>query len=219
MKNQNTNKKLFFIIILIVSISFLSSFGFTSAESNSDEIFMRRISMLMKDNVIPKRNGTIISLGNFVDDCMTYNKFQITPLLETQRFVFYSNLTWSSTTEKTDFLKSGCGIVMHFSPETNDSVVMSLRMDGNIYFDVIKNIKPLSLGYYYFQQQALEDTKELLVVVDGGNAVVYIDGKRIVTKANLPVMGSYFGLCSISGAYQGENGTRCAFNDMFVYTW
>ena len=180
---------------------------------------MSRISMLMKDNVIPKREGMIISLGDFDDLCLTYNKYQITPLLEAKHFVFYSNLAWSSTTDKTDFLKSGCGVVMHYSPETNDSIVMSLRMDGNIYFDGIKNLKSFSLGSYYFQPQALEDTVELLVVVDGDKSVVYIDGSRIVTKANLPVMGSYFGLCSISGAYQSNAGTRCTFNDMFLYTW
>ncbi len=208
-----------FIVLFLVSVCVFTSFDLALSESNTDELFMGRISMLMKDNAIPKRKGTIISLGDFDDYCTTYGNIQITPLLETQHFVFFSNLTWASTTEKTDVLKSGCGIVMHYMPETKESVVISLRMDGNIYFDGMKNYRSFNLGSYYFRKQALEHTVELLVVVDGERAIVYIDGNRIVTKANLPVTGSYFGLCSISGAYQPDYGTRCTFNDMFIYTW
>lgn len=208
-----------FLMTLLVLLCFFAVFDTASSESAVNEGFIRGISGLMADNVIPKRKGTIISLGDFEDFATTYGYYQWTPLLETQHFVFYTKLSWASTAKNTDALKAGCGIVFHLSPATNNSVVMSLRMDGNIYFDGVKNYKPFSLGYYYFHLPSFEDTFELMVVVDGENAIVYVDGNRIVTKANLPVQGSYFGLCSISGSYQEQYGTMCSFKDMVIYTW
>ena len=206
-------------MILLVLLCFFAVFDAASSEPPVNEGFIRSISGLMADNVIPKKKGKIISLGDFEDFSNTYSYYQWTPLLETQHFVFYTKLNWAFTSVNTDATKAGCGVVFHLTPETKDCVVMSLRLDGNVYFDGVKLYRPYSLGKYYFQSPGFKDTFELMLVVDGENAIVYIDGKRIVTKANLPILGNYFGLCSMSGSYREEYGTRCTFTDMAIFTW
>ena len=47
---------------------------------------------------------------------------------------------------------------------------------------------------------------------------VYVNGNRIVRKAELPVMGDGISLCTLSGTNL-DYGTRCEWKDFFIYEW
>ena len=91
-------------------------------------------------------------------------------------------------------------------------------MDGLIYFTGLRNNYYLSYGTYRYGKASTKGSADFTLVVDGDKAIVYVDGERIVTKANFPMMGDSVGICTLSGTNK-DYGTRCTWKDIYMYKW
>lgn len=102
--------------------------------------------------------------------------------------------------------------------EAFHNLLASIRMDGLVYFTGYRNHQHLSYGTYRYGKASTKGSADFVLVVDNGKASVYLDGRRVVQKAELPVMGDGVGLCTLSGTNK-DYGTRCTYKDIFFYSW
>ncbi len=178
--------------------------------------FNKMIDRLAKDGVISS-NGSWIYYGDYTDEWAQIGWYQWLNFEHAERFVFSANVTWNSAYDKPNTFDSGCGIIFNHSGASNH-VVSSIRMDGLIYFTGFRNDRYFSYGTYRYGKAMINGSADFVLVVNRDKATVYINGDRIVRKADLPVLGDNVGLVTFSGTNR-DFGTRCKWKDIFFYTW
>ena len=97
-------------------------------------------------------------------------------------------------------------------------LLASIRMDGFVYIDCFRNYGELSYGKYGYGRPSTKGSAEFTLVVNEDRATVYLDGQRLVQKANLAIMGDGVAIATLSGTNK-DFGTRCNYKDIFFYTW
>ena len=109
-------------------------------------------------------------------------------------------------------------LIYNIGNGNSNHLLASIRMDGMIYFTGFRNSNHLSYGTYRYGKNSIKGSADFVVVVDNDKATVYIDGERVVRKADLPIMGDGVGLSTLSGTNK-DFGTRCTWKDIFMYKW
>lgn len=198
----------------------LFSYGKVQAQTGSDasDAFEAFLSELEEDGLIPDTNGTYISYGDYEDEWAQIDYYQWLTFEEADRFVFAANVSWSSASSTPNNYAAGCGLLFNGGNGNSNHLLASVRMDGMVYFTGYKDYNYLSYGTYRYGPPSTKGSADFAIVVDGDKATVFLDGQRIVRKANLPVMGDFVGLTTLSGTNK-DYGTRCTYKDIFFYSW
>ena len=188
------------------------------ASSEAEEAFDKTLETLKIDGKIPSGNGIKTYWGDYEDEWAQIGWYQWTVFENLNRFVFSANVSWDSGSDKPNNFQSGCGLIFNSGSGNSNHLMASIRMDGLIYFTGMRGYNDLSYGTYSYGKPSIKGNADFVIVVDNDQATIYVDGQRIVQKANLPVMGDEIGLCTLSGTNK-DFGTRCTWKDIYVYTW
>lgn len=183
----------------------------------ADTAFWNMLHELEEDRLITL-DGNSTYYGDYEKEWAQLGWYSWLNFENADRFVFSSNLSWDSASDKPNNFESGCGVVFNQSKNTSDHLLASLRMDGLVYFTGTRNKQYLSYGTYSYGKPSIKNSVNFVLLVDHDKATVYVDGRRVVQKANLLVMGNTVGLSTLSGTNKGF-GTRCEWKDIFFYTW
>ena len=183
----------------------------------AEDKFDAFIDKLSKSGTISS-GGETTYWGDYTDEWAQINWFQWIDFENAERFVLSTNVSWESAHERPNNFASGCGIIFNEGSGAGNYLMASLRMDGLIYFTGKRNNYDLSYGTYRYGKASTRGSADFILVVDGDKASVYINGERVVTKASLPVMGDNVGICTLSGTNK-DFGTRCTWNDIYMYKW
>ncbi len=182
-----------------------------------EEAFYAFLEELEDDGLI-KTNGTSTYYGDYEDEWAQIDYYQWLTFQHADRFVFSANISWASGSSTPNNYAAGCGVVFNSASGNANHLLASIRMDGNIYFDGIRNYKYLSYGKYGYGRPSVKGSADFVLVVDNDKATIYLDGQRVVRKADLPIMGDGVGLATLSGTNR-DFGTRCTYKDIYFYTW
>ena len=205
-----------FLLVLIILAVFPNESAM--AEDAGRAEFEKLLQDLYDNGTIPTTNGNVISYGDYVDEMAEMGYFRLTPLGESQRFVFSVHFNWESATRTPNLMNSGCGLFFQGEQGTNNHLLYSLRMDGIFYFSGYKGNKTLSFIRTPYSMPTVEGEADLVAVVNGAQVKLYLDGKEVFSKDDLPVMGDLYGVAVLSGTNK-DYGIRCTGKNMFVYTW
>lgn len=214
MKNKLKTGQLILLIILLILLFTVGS----AAADETDPGFSDLIIRLKEESVIPDTEGSFLSFGEFEDDYANMGYYKGTPFLESERFVLSANISWTSANQTPSGMTSGCGVLFDTADNGVDHLLLSFRMDGNVYMTGFKGYGYLSYGKYGYANPSILGEVDLVLVYDGSNARVYANGNLIMQKTGLPFMGENLGFAVLAGTYQ-DFGTRCTFRDINVYTW
>lgn len=208
--------------ILILLFVFLLTIPFCSSvmaqNSDAEDAFYAQLEELYEDGVISSMDGQATSYGDYEDAWAQIDYYQWITFQHADRFVLSADVSWASASSTPNFFDAGCGVVFNEGDGTVNHLLASIRMDGNIYFTGIRNYNYLSYGTYRYDKASTKGSANFTVVVDNDRATIYLDGRRIVRKADLPIMGNGVGLATLSGTNK-DYGTRCTWKDIFFYTW
>ena len=188
------------------------------AISEAEKAFDNTLESLRKEGRIPAAGGSSTYWGDYEDEWAQLGWYQWITFENSNHFVFSANVSWASASQTPNNFESGCGLIYNIGNGNSNHLMASIRMDGLVYFTGFRNNNYLSYGTYKYGKASTSGSADFVVVVDNDKATVYIDGQRIVQKAELPVMGNGVGLCTLSGTNK-DFGTRCTWKDIYVYTW
>lgn len=208
---------------LLLAILLAACFGFAvlncgQVQADAEDDFNDLLDKLYRDGAISSKNGEITAYNDYEDSWAQIGWYQWLTFQEADRFVFSANVAWASASQTPNNFESGCGINFNMGYGNSDHLMASVRMDGLVYFTGIKNGRYLSYGTYKYGPPSVKGNTDFTLVVDRDKATVYIDGQRLVRKADLPIMGDLVGLTTLSGTNK-DFGTRCTWTDIFFYTW
>jgi len=190
--------------------------GQVQADAETD--FENLLDKLYRDGAISTTNGETTAYNDYEDSWAQIGWYQWVTFQEADRFVFSATVEWASASQTPNNFESGCGVNFNMGYGNSDHLLASIRMDGLVYFTGFKNGRSLSYGTYKYGPPSIKGSTDFTLVVDRDKATVYIDGQRLVRKADLPIMGDLVGLTTLSGTNK-DFGTRCTWTDIFFYTW
>lgn len=215
-----TTKKVLFVFL--VMLMFLVPFSVRTAcaqiPKDADEAFHSMLDKLKREGVISSTDGESVYYGDYTDEWAQINYYQWLTFEHSNRFVFSATVSWTSASTTPNNFVAGCGVTFNSGSGSGNHLLASIRMDGLVYFDGFRNGYNLSYGTYKYDRPSIKGTKQMVLVVDGDKATMYLDGERFVRKADLPIMGDGVGLSTLSGTNK-DFGTRCEWEDIFFYTW
>lgn len=203
-------------VFLLIAIGVVCAYADDEIQEEI-ETFEILISQLKSDGVIPSLDGKFIQMGDYEDSYANLGMAKGIPLFEAEHFVISADISWSSGSITPNTNASGCGFFFG-KADTNSHLSVTLRMDGRIYFTGKNNYERLSYGNYFYINPTVKGSGSLMLIVDGKNAAVYLNGNRITQKNDLPLWGNTAGLTVLSGSNK-EFGTRCVFSNINVYQW
>ena len=220
MSRSSVFYRLSFVLLAVVCFCLLiSGVEMAFAQSDSaDEAFQSLLDRLSSDRVIPNVDGETTYWGDYEDEWAQIGWYQWITFEHSNRFVFSANVSWDSASETPNNFESGCGVLFNEGNSNTNHLLASVRMDGLVYFSGFRNSNYLSYGTYKYGRPSIKGSADLVLVVDNDRATVYLNGERVVRKADLPVMGDGVGLTTLSGTNR-DFGTRCTWKDIYVYTW
>ena len=211
--------KMAFVFTVLLCLG-ISALGTVSAQDKvpekADDEFWAFLGELDKNGII-SLGGSATYYGDYRDEWAQIGWYQWKTFEKANRFVFSSKLSWDSASQTPNSFESGCGVLFNLT-DVDNHLMASMRMDGMIYFTGKRGGSYLSYGTYKFSPPAIKKTIDFKLVVDNDKASIYIDGQRVVRKANMQVMGSDVALSTLSGTNK-DFGTRCEWKDIFFYTW
>lgn len=210
-------------IMLLAAVCFsLALTGITAVfaqiPEEADEAFHDLLSELHEDRVVSDISGDYTYYGDYEDEWAQIDYYQWVTFEQSNRFVLSANISWQSASQTPNYFAAGCGVIFNEGDGNSNHLLASIRMDGLVYFTGYRNHNYLSYGTYRYGPASTKGSYDFVLVVDNGKASVYLDGRRIVQKAELPVMGDGVGLCTLSGTNK-DYGTRCTYKDIFFYSW
>ena len=211
-----THRKIFFLPMILILL--ILNIMPVCADETGAESFSDLIARLQEEAVIPAESGRYLSFSDFEDAYANMGYCSVTPLLEADHFVLSANISWSSGSQIPNSMTSGCGVIFNAAENSTDHLMVSMRMDGNLYLSGTRTYNYLSYGKYPIALPSIIGGGNLVLVTDGTQAVVYLDGKRVAQRSDLSDWGDVVGLAVLSGTYQ-DFGTRCIFSDINVYVW
>lgn len=205
-------------VCLITSFAMIRPVQADEIPAAAEKAFDSMLEKLNKDGVVSSTDGDSTYWGDYTDEWAQIGWYQWITFEHTNRFVFSANVSWDSASQTPNNFESGCGLMFNIGNGNSNHLLASIRMDGMIYFTGIRNSNYLSYGTYRYGKSSIKGSADYVVVVDNDKATVYIDGERVVRKADLPVMGDGVGLSTLSGTNK-DFGTRCTWKDIFMYKW
>ena len=215
MSRNSFFRKVLFVFLLLV---FLCTAGFAFGQDEEVEnAFYAFLDELEEDGVI-EPDGHLTYYGDYEDEWAQINYYQWLTFAHTSRFVFSANIAWESASATPNNFISGCGVVFNSASGNANHLLASIRMDGFVYIDGIRNYSELSYGKYGYGRPSTKGSADFVLVVNEDKAAVYLDGQRLVQKANLAIMGDGVAIATLSGTNK-DFGTRCNYKDIFFYTW
>ena len=217
MENKLDHKHSRLILLLLSAVLFVLSF--LSAQAAEEEgSFSELIEQFVQEGIIPDVGGRFLTFSDFEDSFRNMGYFQATPLFEAEHFVLSSKIAWTSANQAPNAMTSGCGILFNAASGSSDHLLLSFRMDGNIYLTGYKNYRSLSYGKYAYAIPSSSGETQVTLVVDGERAVVYVKDQPVMQRSDLTEIGDRVGFAVLAGTFQ-DFGTRCSFSDINVYVW
>ena len=186
-------------VCLITSFAMIRPVQADEIPAAAEKAFDSMLEKLNKDGVVSSTDGDSTYWGDYTDEWAQIGWYQWITFEHTNRFVFSANVSWDSASQTPNNFESGCGLMFNIGNGNSNHLLASIRMDGMIYFTGIRNSNYLSYGTYRYGKSSIKGSADYVVVVDNDKATVYIDGERVVRKADLPVMGDGVGLSTLSG--------------------
>ena len=206
-----------FLLCLILPLAGLS-FRTVQAQDEADVPFSEFIKQLKTDGIIPNTDGTITSYGSYEKNIAKFGYWEGIPLLEADHFVISAKFKMNASTKSTDVMNAGCGFFFDTLSGGSQYMMVSARMDGNAYLQGYRNYTKLSYGNYLYGSASTDQEGSMTLVFNGSRATFYINGRNILSRGDLPVIGNSVGLSILSGTNY-DFGTGCSFDEINVYTW
>ena len=185
---------LFCLIIPLPGISFCKAM----AQDESDIPFSDFIQQLKTEGTIPNTDGNIITFGNYEMNLAKYGYWEGIPLLEANHFVISTKFKMNASAKSVDPLNAGCGFFFDALSGGSQYMLVSTRMDGNIYLQGYRNYTKLSYGNYYFESPSLDKEGRMTLVFDGSRAIFYLNNERMLSRGDIPTIGNTVGLSILS---------------------
>ena len=212
----NTALYLCALLCLILTFSALPAAAQIPEKANKD--FHQFLDKLAAEGVIATADGDATYYGDYENEWAQINWYQWINFENSNRFVLSANVSWASASQTPNNFASGCGVIFNAGSGSDSYLLASIRMDGLLYINGARNRQDVSYGTYRYGSASTKGSTDFVMVVDNGKASFYMDGQRIVRKAELLVMGDNVGLATLSGTNK-DFGTRCTWKDIFFYTW
>lgn len=205
------------IILLAVGLIMIS---FVQSPAYADKTeFLETLAQLKTSGIIPNtEEGQVISYGSLTDNYANMGSAKYYPIAESDHFVLSSKISWSSASPTPNGPVSGCGYVFGTNPDTIDYQMISIRMDGNLYFRGRNLGNPLSYGKIFIQNPSMQGEALLTLVVNGSSVNIFFNGNNIKSINDVVLPGNGLGFTILSGTNK-DFGTQCTFEDIFLYTW
>ena len=92
-------------------------------------------------------------------------------------------------------------------------------MDGLVHFGGIYGGSWLGYGSYKYGPIATRGSAQMVLVVNGDKATVYVDGSRIGEQRNLALLDAGGLAFTVFSGTNKSYGTRCTFRNVYYYTW
>ena len=182
------------------------------------QVFNDVLEQLRNDEIIPRVRGQVVSFGNYEDEFAVMEHYQWFPIVNADNFVFSANISWLSSLPATNGSAAGCGVVFGADPLSTDHLMASVRMDGHAYLSGISASQPLRFIDYFFGYPTIQGDVDFVLIVNGDQASIYINGVKLGTRSAIVTYGNAIGLATLAGTNY-QFGTRCTWNDIYLYTW
>jgi hypothetical protein len=203
-------------IFLAVGLMFLSVIQSTASANETE--FLNTLQQLEKNGVIPWSDGKVTSYGSFTDSYTNMGSAKFYSITEADHYVLSSKISWLSASATPNSAVSGCGYIFSSDSNANDYITTTIRMNGYIYFNGLKNGNKLSYGQQYIMPPSMQGEGLLTLVVNNSSVSIYFNGKQLFTRNDVVISGDKLGFAVLSGTNK-DYGTQCTFEDIFLYTW
>lgn len=181
--------------------------------------FLETLSNLEKSGIIPWTDeGQLISYGSFSDSYTNMGVAKYYTITEADHYVLSSKISWLSATNTPNGSVSGCGLILGAGPDAGNYLMASIRMNGYLYFNGKKLDQGLSYGQQFIQNPSIQGEATMTLVVNGSSVSIYLNGNQILSNNNVILPGNGLGFSILSGTNK-DFGTRCTFDEIFLYTW
>ncbi|MBQ6482592.1 MAG: hypothetical protein IJI45_15900 [Anaerolineaceae bacterium] len=205
-------------IILLAAGLIVISFVQSPAYADRTE-FLETLTQLKTSGIIPNiEEDQVISYGSFSDIYANMGSTKYYTITESDHFVLSSKIFWNSASPTPNGSVSGCGYVFGTNQDTKDHLMVSIRMDGNLYFNGRNLGSPLSYGKTFIQNPSMQGEALLTLVVNGSSVNIFFNGNNIKSRNDVVLPGNGLGFSILSGTNK-DFGTQCTFDDIFLYTW
>ncbi len=92
-------------------------------------------------------------------------------------------------------------------------------MDGRLHFGGYRNGRQLNYGDQKYGPVSTKGSAQMVLVVNGGTASVYINGARVGQQKNLAIDSAGGLAFTVWSGTNKDYGTRCTFEHVYYYTW
>lgn len=168
--------------------------------------------------LIPDAGGKITSYSSFEDSLTKMGYYEWFPFAASSNFVLSAHVDWLSASNAPNGAVSGCGVVFGADAAANNHIMVSLRMDGYLYVTGMKNYGRLSYAKNFISNPSMMGSADIRVVLNDARLTIYLNGQKVEPSYNVAVIGPDIGFAVLSGTNK-DFGTRCTWDDIFLYTW
>ena len=190
----------------------------TSYSDSAEDEFRDLIADLKANGTIPDSIGTFQFHEDYESEWAQINWYQWDSFVTAQNFVISADITWKSAYNTPNYSSSGCGFVFR-SQDTSNNLYAAVNMDGKVHFGGIRNGSWLGYGDYQYGPISTKGTAQMVLVVSGDKATVYIDGSRIGEQRNLALLDAGKLAFTVFSGTNKDFGTRCTFRNVYYYIW
>lgn len=196
---------------------YVETFVSTYSQSAEDE-FRDLIGDLKANGSIPNVNGSFGFHEEYENEWAQINWYQWSSFDTAQNFVISADLTWKSASSTPNYEHSGCGFVFR-AQDTDNNLYAAVNMDGRVHFGGYYYGRQLSYGGQKYGPVSTKGSAQMVLVVNGDTATVYVDGSRIAQQKSIALTGSGSLAFSVWSGTNKDYGTRCTFQNVYYYTW
>ncbi len=190
----------------------------TSYSYSAEEEFRATVEDLKAKGVVPQSSGTFHFHEDYETEWAQINWYQWDTFVKTTNLVVSADITWKSAINTPNYDSSGCGFVFR-SQDTSNNLYAAMNMDGLIHFGGIRNGSWLNYSNYKYGPIATKGTAQMVLVVNGDTATVYVDGSRIGEQRSLAILDEGGLAFTVWSGTNKDFGTRCTFRNVYYYTW
>ena len=187
-------------------------------DRSAEDEFRSLVADLKRDGTIPNSSGTFRFHENYETEWAQINWYQWDSFDTARDFVISADITWKSASTTPNYQYSGCGFVFR-ALDTDNNLYAAVNMDGRLHFGGYRNGRQLNYGDQKYGPVSTKGSAQMVLVVNGGTASVYINGARVGQQKNLAIDSAGGLAFTVWSGTNKDYGTRCTFEHVYYYTW
>ncbi|KAA3642270.1 MAG: hypothetical protein DWQ07_24865 [Chloroflexi bacterium] len=182
------------------------------------EPMLELIQELYDDDYIQSTEGSYHQLDDFDESWAMLNYFDIWRTgFAPSDFIIRADVAWDSASDSANWFNSGCGFLYRLDRPENSFYLVFLTLDGYVNMQYWSPRAIRSLGFSYYGQLDLPSgNAEMVLVAQGSEMHVLINGKLVHTRIDTNVDKGELAYTLLSGTNAGF-GTRCVFENVGLW--